>query len=558
MSQVAVSSQDISDIRRNVSNVAYVADSIDSKVDELDRKTSKMSSDLAQMNDELTSLRTQFEQMITDQRRTAALQQAATELVRVRQEIEQNFSGYMVVRETMLGVLQATDVALVKKSTISRVSEELMLSTPKYWLAPCLVAVSAWISNDRELAERAIAEAVKRDEERTALAMALICRRNNRTDTCYEWLSIYFSKQDAANFSEGSFTYLNAYLNGVFGQDKKHICDDYITKWMREIQENGSLAEENCVEEWNRYCQSFTVNYDAAYPALTTNVHEYADIKAYLERIKAVEPISHRLGIMKNAEINQEKLKANVDSTLISLISRYDPEEEPLRREERYLNAVRFFEGDHTAARAAVMEADRKRKEHTLDLLSQMTNVVFDMERNASPSEKKTAVTFLSPYIQKGFEAFITEKKKGFPELISFDVDGWTGSTRDGLNETELVDEYESFMNSEREAKIAEYEKRINNKKVPIPCIVLLAAGLISLAVNWVLCILLLAGAGAAYFYFQKRSKEARSVIGSINEEYDAKITNGKGTINRILDQWKSARGFVKDFENKPIADIVA
>ena len=103
-----------------------------------------------------------------------------------------------------------------------------MLSTPKYWLAPCLVAVSAWIGNDRDLAERAIAEAVKRDEERTALTMALVCRRNNKVQTCYEWLSIYFAKQNASDFSEGTFTYLDAYVNGVFGPDDKHVCDDYI------------------------------------------------------------------------------------------------------------------------------------------------------------------------------------------------------------------------------------------------------------------------------------------------------------------------------------------
>ena len=73
-------------------------------------------------------------------------------------------------------------------------------------------------------------------EERTALTMALICRRNNKIQTCYEWLSIYFANQDAANFSEGSFTYIDAYVNGVFGPDDKHMCSDYITKWINEIR----------------------------------------------------------------------------------------------------------------------------------------------------------------------------------------------------------------------------------------------------------------------------------------------------------------------------------
>ena len=202
MAETVVSRDDISDIRRGVRQIEEGQAQLSSQLQQVSNSMNSVSQNLKDLADK-------FEAMMNDQKRAAALQQATTELVRVRQEIDGKFSNYKIVRETMLGVLQATDLALVKKTTISRVSEELMLSTPKYWLAPCLVAVSAWIGNDRDLAERAIAEAVKRDEERTALTMALICRRNNRVDTCYEWLSIYFANQDSANFSEGTFTYID-------------------------------------------------------------------------------------------------------------------------------------------------------------------------------------------------------------------------------------------------------------------------------------------------------------------------------------------------------------
>ena len=172
---------------------------LESKIDQLSNTTNNMGSKMQEVSSEMKSLKAELEQirkqfieMHNAAERRAAVNQASTELIRVRQELEQNFGNYKVIRDNMLGVLQATDLALVKQDTISRVSEELMLSTPEYWLAPCLVAVSAWIGNNRELAERAIREAVRRDEEKTALTMALICRRNNRQDTCYEWLSIYF------------------------------------------------------------------------------------------------------------------------------------------------------------------------------------------------------------------------------------------------------------------------------------------------------------------------------------------------------------------------------
>ena len=164
------------------------------KIDQNMNMVAGVNANVSEIKSDLAKLQHDFNAMIESQKKTASVQRAMTELVRVRQELEQNFGNYKLVRETMLGVLQATDSALVKETTISRVSEELMLSTTKYWLAPVSVAVSAWITNNRDLAERAIAEAAKRDEERTAITMALICRRCNRLDTCHEWLNIYFSK----------------------------------------------------------------------------------------------------------------------------------------------------------------------------------------------------------------------------------------------------------------------------------------------------------------------------------------------------------------------------
>ena len=201
MSQAVVNTVDLSYLERKI-------DAVNANTQQVHAAVVEVSKSIVQTNESLNNLAQRFETLMAQQEKRDALQQASTELVRVRQELENEYGNYRVIRETMLGVLQATDVALVKKTTISRVTEELMLATPKYWLAPCLVAVAAWIGNDRDLAERAIAEAVRRDEERTAIVMALICRRNNRIETCYEWLSIYFAHQDSANFSEGSFAYI--------------------------------------------------------------------------------------------------------------------------------------------------------------------------------------------------------------------------------------------------------------------------------------------------------------------------------------------------------------
>lgn len=556
MSNIVTDTISLAPLEHRLDRVASATDRIERELSRTNSNLADVSSELSELSRELNGLKASFERFIDDSRRATTLQKAATELIRVRQELEQNFGSYKVVRETMLGVLQATDLALVKKTTISFVTEELMLTTPDYWLAPCLVAVAAWIGNDRDLADRAIREAMKRDEEKTALTMALICRRNNRTDTCFEWLSIYFAKQSAENFTESNFTYLNAYLNGVFGTDNKHMCEDYVAKWMREIQGHGEGFVEEQTKLWRKYCEGFTVDLEGQFPQMSCGVREYEDIAAYVSRINSVGKISDNFSSMKNVASEEDKLKKDIDQTLVSLISRCDAVEEPLRKEERYLQAVRYFDGDAEAAKRSVLEADRKRTEETIDLVSQMTNIIIK-RKDARPSERKTSVSFLSTYIRSGFQEYITEKKPKFPRQITLNVHTWSGMTADEDNTDALHRGYEAQMQQERQQKL-DMVKDNKRKERTAMTICIIAISLVFLFLNPLMGVLGLIGAAIYFFATGDIDKASAQAAVDINAEYDAKIAAGHRQIDDIMTEWKQAREIVSGFEGHDIPDVVA
>ncbi len=548
--------QTVQTVHIDVTRLERKIDALSATTEQLSTMVNNTNMAIETANHNIAVLTQKFQEMANDQKRQAALQQAATELVQTRQELEQNYGNYKIIRQTMLGVLQATDLALVKKATISRVSEELMLSTPTYWLAPCLVAVAAWIGNDRDLAQRAIAEAVKRDEERTAITMALICRRNNRVETCYEWLSIYFSHQNAANFSEGSFAYIDAYINGVFGPDKKHMCDDYVMQWMNEIRGSSSNFEASQEKIWKEYCSRFSLDISHLYPDLDGTVTEYDSINEYVSRILAVDPIAENLTGINNAYIDQNRLKAKIDESLIQLISRYNEDEEPLRKEEKYLLAIKHFEGDKEAAKQSIIKAEQKRKQQTLNLVEQMSHVILT-DKDTSPSERKTAVSFLSGYIRKGFQTYITEKKDTFPNQITMKVDGWTGTSEDGSNAEELCRAFEAEMTTRRAAEL-EKAKRSNEKAMMISAIVLAVLGVICLFAMPPFGVILLAGAAVLVYFSFRTKKTIAEKIEAIGQDYANRIENGKAKINQTTAQWKEAKGIVYQFENNPVREIIA
>lgn len=549
-------SWELNAIEKRIGRVETAIDNVGYQVNQIGNEVHVMGSKVDKVSEDLAKLAHDFQVMMNEQNMKLAEQQATTEVVRIRQELEQNFGDYGKVRKTMLGVLQATDVALVKKDTISQVSEELMISTPEYWLAPCLVAVSAWISNDRDLADRAIREAMKRNEERTALTMALICRRNNRTETCYEWLSIYFAKQKATQISESSYAYIDAYINGIFGPDEKHMCDDYISRWLDEIRGSSSNFENEQEGMWSEYCTRFKGAVDNRYPALKNCVAEYDRIDAYLGRVHSVDTIKENFEQIQNAYVNQDVLKEKIDKNLIELISRYDDKEEPLRKEEEMQQAIKDLKGDVAKARQVVQFRNETRKEQRMNLVEQMANSIIS-DGDVLPSQKKTAISFLGSYIKKGFDRYLEEERPNFPETITINVNGWSGQTTDGSNVNDLCTSYKIYM--ERT-----YENEVNQIKNEKPT--KLMAGGIGCAIGALLFLFsflpigLAFGAGAAYFFISmkkfEKSKEDR--INELTNSHASSIQQGQDEIVACVEQWKVAKNVVAEFSAMPVPELIA
>lgn len=549
--------------KANLTKIENNLKSIETEINQQTNAINKVSDDVKNVSNELCQLKDEFEKMINEQRKTAALQQATTELVRVRQELEQEYGNYRVVRETMLGVLQATDSALVREKTIARVSEELMLSTPKYWLAPVLVAVSAWISNDRDLAERAIREAVRRDEEQTALTMALICRRNRRVDTCYEWLAIYFSKQKPEAFSNINYRIVDAYINGVFGVDEKHLCDEYMNSWIERIKGNSSNFEQEQVKVWSDYCTRYTVDTDEEYTDMKDCVKEYDNIKQYVSRISSVDIITDDFRRITDAYVDEERLREDVDRTLIDLISRYDKDEENLRQEEKRQQAIKDFNGDVEAANKMLVDEENADYNKRVDLIKQMTNTIAS-GRECRPSEKKTAISFLRKYIKKGFNKYITENREAFPYEITVSVDGWSGVTQYDPNradnkyhEQEMLYAYTQMMENERAQRLAVASKD-NSNIFLIGGIIAAITAIIGLFAFIPLGIILAIVAAVCFVKIPISKKKRDQNVANINMEYNNKIREGQAKISRTVSQWNDAREKVVLFDNNPTRNIIA
>ena len=193
--------------------------------------------------DEIGSLAQEFHEFVNLQQKANRLGQAETRLVKIRQEIEKKYGHYDIVRRTTTGILQADDLGIVKKETISTATEELMISTPGYWLAPCLVALAAWINDQPELAEKAVKEGIRRNDEKTSLFFALICRRANRKNACLKWTQRYLANQDEENLDRNSIVILDAFASGLLGADTEGVISRQMNEWLSQLEDKPGFTE---------------------------------------------------------------------------------------------------------------------------------------------------------------------------------------------------------------------------------------------------------------------------------------------------------------------------
>src|SRR5882757_5159935 len=143
-------------LRRQVSQLQDLVVSLDQSVSLVGQQVAAVGQEQQETRSELTVLRTDFADFVQLQARTSALQLAQTRVGVLKDDLNHTYGHHDVVRRSATGMLQAFDVGLVSEDTVQTVSEQLMVQTPRYWLAPVLVALARWAGDDQEGCLRAV------------------------------------------------------------------------------------------------------------------------------------------------------------------------------------------------------------------------------------------------------------------------------------------------------------------------------------------------------------------------------------------------------------------
>jgi hypothetical protein len=500
-------------------NIRVVAQAIDTVANRVDY----VAQEQADAKSKLEDLCAEFREFVAADTRQKERQFAATRVIEVRQELERRFGHYADVRRHSTGILQATDLAVVREDTLRTATEELMLACPGYWLAPALVALTGWIVDNRTLAERALAEAIKRDDSKASLFFSLICRRARRMEAAARWLTRYFQIQDPVALDREVVVMLDALANGVFGGAALTTCSSVIDEWLTELEQQAGFPE----EQRKRWAEVLDIMAPKAgpgeYPTLRKYSSTWPRLEASLAAARRNQVIQSFFEQLFTGEIIvPPSLEAAVDALLDSLVTNFDDEELPLRREERRLQLIVEEGGDKSAAvRRFGAESDSLREQ--TNFAAMLTNSAMYPERSgATRATQRYAVSRCRQWIIAGFNDLIARDRARVPVDVEIACGSWKGSTRDGFNEQQLSADINQHYGNR-------IEQAVNAVRITGGTWAVLVIGLLFglfIAVNGGQAILfgvLIMAAAGAYFYFQYQNldKQRQRTREALEKERD-------------------------------------
>lgn len=526
----------------------------------LDSNVGAVNSNIKVVYDEIGSLAKEFHDFVSVQQRANRLNQAETRLVKIRQELEKKYGHYDIVRRTTTGILQADDIGIVKKDTISNATEELMISTPGYWLAPCLVALAAWINDQPELAEKAIKEGIKRNDEKTSLFFALICRRADRKEACLKWTQRYLANQDEENLDRKTIIVLDAFASGLFGADTEGVISRQMNEWLQHLEEKPGFTEKQ-TQQWS---EAINLKRKPIDTSSYTYLRKYSKTWPVLEDILEgahlhAEMIEYMIGIFEQ-KVSTATVREQLDDILDSLVTDFDDEELPLRKEEKFEQFIVDFRGDESRARQN-MNVEQTAFETHKDFTQLLTDAAMKPETaHSSVSTQKFAFALSRDWVMNAYNDVVAQNRMKIPNEIEINVDTFNDTTVDGQNENELLERFSTLVSSERDAELATCVMSSFEQFCLYGGIAVGVIGLVMLLFGnkFLGLIAVIAGVGMVLNHFSKK-KDIENKRQNIAERYEKKRSSGSEIIRATLAEVVDFRiEFAdKDSESEQVIDFL-
>ncbi|MEU4473544.1 hypothetical protein [Micromonospora sp. NPDC023888] len=415
---------DLSSLHRQIHRTHELVASLGQAIGQVDTRVGVLGQKQEDARSDLLHLRADFAEFVEQAQRDARVSDANLKILKLKGELEHQFGHHDVVRRTAVGMLRAFDLGLVRKETVRAIGEQLMVQTPRYWLAPVLVALAAWSGDAPDRCVQAVEEAYRRSPGHTSLFLTLVLRRQGRRSSAVRWLEHYLEAQDPAALNREFAVVLEAVAQGAFGPGGLEVVRGRVDGWHRLLLDDEAVTLAQ-VNRWRREMETH-VQPDAVandFPRLAEASPEWPQLHRALACAEAHQSIVNRYRELMNADVPPSSgIEDAIDDILDQLVEEYDFEELPLRRELVVNEAIVAARGSLTEARA--VERESTALNDTRDYLTIQTESALNPDEiGVSTQTQRLAVAFCHDWMSTSHAAFTRDYRVALPGVVSVTFD---------------------------------------------------------------------------------------------------------------------------------------
>ncbi|MDR0513536.1 MAG: hypothetical protein LBG81_00030 [Coriobacteriaceae bacterium] len=505
---------------------------IDYEVGKVQAEVGKVQADLQTTRNDVQQLQKRFIDYVEQYERTVKVQRAETVKGNLSAEIDRTWGHYRVVRRISIGILQALDIGNVGDDTIRNFSEEQMLQAHGYWLAPAVVALASWTRGDKEAMERSVAEAFRRDQAKTALFFAIILRREGRMDAAVAWLKVYFLSLDPRSLGREFAVLLESITTNAFGAVGVNFAGEQLQEWNTLLRQDEELMDEQ-VQRWQKAIAARSSVPDTKhYRELITLSPDWPELKHQLQKANGMYTFKKDLeDLAEKPVVLNTNLVEMLDDILELLVTEFDKEELPIRRELAVQEAIIASDGRDDEARL-LADLTHAGLEDSIDLLQfqgvcvfapQTIGVSVGTEQAAFGASKDIARTALSQYTRDYRGAAIQKARLCFNKdhsnyATTYNFVGYDTDTQAAQPEVErgLADAWErTFMPTIASLKFKPGSAITPGVVALIAAIILFGMGSAMVMIG---AFVLLIGLGIAGYRYYSGQQKANKAIADVRE----------------------------------------
>lgn len=374
-------------------------------------------------------------------------QLAHENIMRIDQVLKEQFGNHDEIRKTVLGIVKDFDINLVRNSTIQEISEELWITSSRYWLSYTLLAITAWVNDYQEVANNALAEAVRRDNIKSTLFFCLMNLRFSRNEVAKKWFFEYLKTIDPKGMKQESAVLLQAYLSGIFGTDKEleYEVNKVIQRWISELNINKEVSDD-LTNTYYKYIELTPSPVKTNYTYLPQFCNEFDGIQKSYSNVAKYDTLIEYINSLdvELVEQTESNYKSRVDGILMNLISNYDKEELDLKNQQEYFKFVIANHGKVEQAEKQYEEYQKLQSEN-FNIGKQMVKwAVYDKNNQTDVHVKKFGLQNTKVWFKEAIGNWAITLQESCPLDYSLKIDAWSGVSNgeDQKEQSESMKEY--------------------------------------------------------------------------------------------------------------------